>query len=64
MLESIISFLSCISYSLWICLQISSNSSNVVFNTNYRKSTENGCGQWDITETNNWIRLIIYNDNS
>ena len=67
MLESIISFSSLywISYSLWIWLQISINCSNVVFSIkNKNKSTENVCEQWDITETNNWIRLLFFDDNS
>ena len=34
------------------------------FNNNYKKSTENVCEQWDITETNNCIRLLIIDDKS
>ena len=34
-----------------------------LFNKNSRKSPENG-GQWDITETNNWIRLLFFDDKS
>ena len=30
-----------------------------LFNKNSSKSTENVCEQWDITETNNWIRLLV-----
>ena len=26
--------------------------------------TENVFEQWDITETNNWIRLLFFDDNS
>ena len=29
-----------------------------------RKSTENGYEHWEITETNNWIRLLDFDDNS
>ena len=32
-----------------------------LFNKN---STENVCEQWEITETNNWIRLLIFDDKS
>ena len=35
-----------------------------LFNKNYRKSRENVCEAWDITETNNWIRLLIFDDKS
>jgi len=31
---------------------------------NSRKSTENGFEHWAITETNNWIRLLIFDDKS
>ena len=31
-------------------------------NKNSRKSTENICEQSNITETENWIRLLIFND--
>ena len=34
------------------------------FNKNSRLSTENFCEQWDITETNDWIRLLIFDDKS
>ena len=27
-----------------------------------RKSTENVCEQWDITETKNWIKRLIFDD--
>ena len=35
-----------------------------IFYKNSRKSTENVCEQWDITETNNWIWLLIFDDNN
>ena len=35
-----------------------------LFNKNCRKSTEKFCEQWDSTETNNWIRLVISDDKS
>ena len=35
-----------------------------LFNNIFKKSTENVCEQWDITETNNLIRLIIFDDKS
>ena len=41
-------------YKLFKCL----------FNKNSRKSTENFCEKWDITETNNWIKLLIFGDRS
>ena len=31
---------------------------------NSRKSTENVCQKWEITETNIWIRLLIFDDES
>jgi len=34
------------------------------FDKNSRKSTEKGVQQWDITETNNWERLLIVDDKS
>jgi len=67
MLELIISYSSFywISYSLRMCSQISTNSSNVVFfDKNCRKSTENVYEQWEITETNNWIELLTFDDKS
>ena len=61
MLKSIISFSSLywISYFLWTYSQISTNSSNVVF---LIKIPENLCNNWEIIETNNWIRLLIFED--
>jgi len=35
-----------------------------LFNKNSRISTESVCKLWDITETNNWIRLLILDDES
>jgi len=35
-----------------------------LFNKNSWKSAENVFEHWDTTETNNWIRLLIFNDNS
>ena len=35
-----------------------------LFNKNSRKATENVCEQWEITESNNWIRLLIFDDKS
>ena len=35
------------------------NSSNVVFSI---EIPENVCEQWEITETNNWIGLLIFDD--
>ena len=35
-----------------------------LFNKNPRISTEYVCDQWDITETNNGIRILIFDDNS
>ena len=35
-----------------------------LFNNNSKKSTENVCKQGDITETNTWIRLLIFDVNS
>ena len=63
MLESTISFSSIywISYSLWISLQIFTDSSNFVFSI---KIIENVCEQWEITETNKWVRLLIFGDKS
>ena len=34
------------------------------FIKNSRKSTENGFENWDIIETNNWIRLLSFDDKS
>ena len=31
---------------------------------NSSKYTENICEQWDISETNNWIRFLIFDDKS
>ena len=67
MLEPIISFSSLywIAYFLWNCSQISSNSSNVVFSKKIpRNLQKNVCEHLDITETNNWIRLLIFDDNN
>ena len=35
-----------------------------LFNKNSRKSTENVCEEWEITETNNWIWLLKFDDKS
>ena len=35
-----------------------------LFNKYFRKPTENVYEHWDITETNNWIRLLILDDMS
>ena len=67
MLELIISFPSVnwISYFSQIYLQISTNSSNLVFSIKIpKKSTENDCEESEITETTNWIRLLIFDDKS
>ena len=32
------------------------------FQKNLRKSTENVCEQWEITESNNWTILLIFDD--
>ena len=62
MLESIIYW---ISYSLPIffadCFKLFKCR---LINKNFRKSTENVCEQLDMTETNNLIRLLIFDDKS
>ena len=69
MLKSIISFLLLywISYFLWINSQISSNSSNDVFSIIILESLQKIIlnnekpEYWEI-ETNNWTRLLIFDD--
>jgi len=65
MLESIISFASLykISYFLWIYSQISTNSSNVVFSIKIPENLQKiFVNNWEIIETNNWKRLLIFDD--
>ena len=67
MLESIISFSSCIILNILFFTNLFADfykfSKCRLFIENSRKSTENVCDQWEITETNNWIRLLIFDDN-
>ena len=63
MLELFISFTSLywISYSLRICSQISTKSSNVVFSIKIPENLQkNVCEEWEITEINYWLRLLIF----
>jgi len=64
MLESIISFSSLywISYFYEFVRRFLKFFKCRLFNKNSRKSTENVCEQWEIAETNNWIRLLIFDD--
>ena len=66
MLESIISFSSLywIPYFLNLFADLFKFFKCRLFNKNSRKSIENVCLQWDITETNNWIRLLFFDDKS
>ena len=56
-----ISFISLylISHSLRICLQISTNSLNAVFSIKIPENLKKMFVNNEITETNNWIRLLI-----
>ena len=67
MLESIISF----SSLYWISYFFTNLFADFykffkcrLFNENSRKSTESYCEEWEIKETKNLLRLLIFDDNA
>ena len=66
MIESIVSFSSLywFSYFYEFVKKIFKLFKFRYFIKNSRKSTENGFENWDIIETNNWIRLLSFDDKS
>ena len=62
LLVSIFSLLYWISYFLCIASQISSNSSNVVFSIIIIENLQKIFVNNDIIETNNWTRLLIFDE--
>jgi len=65
MLESIVSYSSLIFlFFMNLFADLFKFSKCRLFIKNSRKSTENGFKPWEITETNNWIKSLIFDDKS